>query len=54
MPYKAKIYVKYRSGWIEKAAMSSMFPKNWTMERIQQEVAFVYEKHCGKRSRKTT
>ncbi len=42
-PCKTKIYVKYKDGWIEKEATSSMFPKNWDLERIQQEVAFVYE-----------
>jgi len=48
-PYRTKIDVKYRDGWLEKEAMSSMFPKNWTMERIQQEVAFVYENTVAKK-----
>ncbi|WP_413511564.1 EndoU domain-containing protein [Myroides odoratus] len=47
-PYRAKIYVKYRDGWLEKEAVSSMFPKNWDLERIQQEVAFVYENTVAK------
>ena len=42
-PYRTRIYVKYRDGWLEKEAMSSMFPSNWDLERIKQEIAFVYE-----------
>ncbi|MDM1046626.1 EndoU domain-containing protein, partial [Myroides sp. 1354] len=47
-PYRTKIYVKYRDGWLEKEAMSSMFPSNWDLERIKQEIAFVYENTVAK------
>lgn len=44
MPFKCKIEVKYKGGeWVPKTAESTIFPKNWSKERIQEEVAFVYE-----------
>jgi hypothetical protein len=43
-PYKAQIEVKYKDGiYLEKTEISSMFPENWSFERIQEEVAWVYE-----------
>jgi len=47
-PYRTKIDVKYRDGWLEKEAMSSMFPSNWDLEQIKQEIAFVYENTVAK------
>lgn len=47
-PYRTRIYVKYRDGWLEKEAMSSMFPSNWDLEWIKQEIAFVYENTVAK------
>ncbi len=45
LPFKAQIEIKYKNGeWLEKLQTSSMFPKNWKIERIQEEVAWVYEK----------
>lgn len=44
MPFDALIEVPYRNGmWIEKTAKSSMFPKNWDIQRVKEEVALVYE-----------
>jgi len=43
VPFKAKISIRYRDGYLVKNAESSMFPKNWDIKRIQEEVAFVYE-----------
>jgi len=44
VPFKAKIKVKYKNGYyLEKETTTSMFPKNWSIERIQEEVALVYE-----------
>ncbi|MGV7105996.1 EndoU domain-containing protein [Flavobacterium sp. U410] len=43
VPFKAKISIKYKDGYLIKNANSSMFPKNWNITRIQEEVAYVYE-----------
>jgi len=44
IPFKAKISVKSLNGKsFPKLAESSMFPKNWDVKRIQQEIAYVYE-----------
>src|SRR5690606_3284285 len=49
LPFKANIEVRYKSGkWLEKPQSSSMFPENWSLERIQEEVAFVYENTVAK------
>ncbi len=43
-PFDALIEVRYKNGqWIEKQAKSSMFPKNWNIQRVKEEIAFVYE-----------
>ncbi len=49
IPFDALISVRYsaRKGygrWIEKQAKSSMFPTNWDITRVKQEIALVYEK----------
>jgi Bacterial EndoU nuclease len=49
LPFKAYIEVKYKSGWVLKANETSMFPKNWSKERIQEEVALVYENTVAKK-----
>ena len=42
--FKAKISIKYSlSQLFPKDAISTMFPKNWSLDRIKEEVAFVYE-----------
>ncbi|PWW29977.1 EndoU domain-containing protein [Chryseobacterium sp. AG844] len=43
IPFKAKISIKYKDGYLVKNAESSMFPKNWDLKRIQEEIAYVYE-----------
>lgn len=44
LPFKAKVEIEYRDGYVPKEADSSMFPKNWSLERIEEEIALVYEK----------
>jgi len=42
--FKAKVSIKYSlSQLFPKDAISTMFPKNWSLDRIKEEVAFVYE-----------
>ena len=49
LPFKAEIEIKYKNGeWLKKLQTSSMFPKNWNIERIQEEVAWVYENTVAK------
>jgi Bacterial EndoU nuclease len=44
IPFKAKVVIKSLKGKsFPKDAISSMFPKNWSKVRIQEEVAYVYE-----------
>lgn len=44
-PFDAIISIRYKNGqWIEKQAKSSFFPKNWSIERVKEEIAYVYEK----------
>lgn len=44
MPFDALISVRYKQGqWIEKQAKSSMFPKNWDIKRVKEEIAMVYD-----------
>ncbi len=50
VPFKTKISIRYRDGYLVKNAESSMFPKNWDINRIQEEVAFVYENAQKNRS----
>ncbi|REC80577.1 hypothetical protein DRF60_00035 [Chryseobacterium elymi] len=49
VPFKAKISIKYKDGYLVKNAESSMFPKNWDLKRIQEEIAYVYENTVVKR-----
>ena len=43
-PFDTLISVRYKNGqWIEKASKSSMFPKNWDITRVKEEIVFVYE-----------
>ena len=49
IPFKAKINIKSALGKkFPKDAISSMFPKNWSLERIKEEIAFVYENTVAK------
>jgi hypothetical protein len=49
VPYKAIIDIKSLKGkTFPKLQESSMFPRNWSLERIRQEVAFVYENTVAK------
>ncbi len=48
MPFDALISVRYRSQgrlgqWIDKEAKSTMFPINWNITRVKQEIALVYD-----------
>ena len=44
MPFDALISVKYKNGvFLDKVAKSSMFPKNWGITRINEEIALVYD-----------
>ncbi|WP_170108180.1 EndoU domain-containing protein [Flavobacterium sediminis] len=44
IPFRARIGVKSLKGKLfPKNEISSMFPRNWSKERIMEEVAFVYE-----------
>lgn len=43
-PFDALIEIRYRNGlWIEKQAKSSMFPENWNIQRVKEEIALVYD-----------
>lgn len=45
VPFKANVTIKSLKGKkYVKLEESSMFPKNWSLERIKEEVAWVYEK----------
>ena len=49
VPFIAKINIVSEAGKrFPKRISSSMFPKNWTYERIREEVAFVYENTVAK------
>ena len=44
-PFEVLIDIRYKNGqWIEKQAKSSMFPENWNIERVKEEIALVYDK----------
>ncbi|MCP1997086.1 EndoU domain-containing protein [Flavobacterium sp. HSC-61S13] len=48
MPFDALISVRYRvqgrlGQWIDKEAKSTMFPINWDITRVKQEIALVYD-----------
>lgn len=48
-PFRAKIDIKSLAGKLfPKREISSMFPRNWSKERIQEEVAWVYESTVAK------
>ncbi|NBL65728.1 hypothetical protein GV828_11005 [Flavobacterium sp. NST-5] len=48
-PFKAKVTIKSSGGKaFPKMAESSMFPKNWDVKRIQEEIAYVYENTVAK------
>ncbi len=42
-PFKGNVEIKYRDGFLPKKDKSSLFPKNWTLERIQGEIAIAYD-----------
>ncbi|MFC6097346.1 EndoU domain-containing protein [Flavobacterium qiangtangense] len=49
IPFKAKVTIKSLKGKkFPKFEESSIFPKNWSLERIQEEIAFVYENTVAK------
>lgn len=44
VPFDVLIEVRYKQGqWIEKQAKSSMFPKNWNIQKVKEEIALIYE-----------
>ncbi len=48
MPFDALISVRYRvqgrlGQWVDKEAKSTMFPINWDITRVKQEIALVYD-----------
>ncbi|WP_430613036.1 hypothetical protein [Flavobacterium sp. JP2137] len=48
MPIDALISIRYsirqKTGkWIDKRQKSSMFPMNWDINRVKQEIALVYD-----------
>jgi hypothetical protein len=44
-PFDALISVRYSNGqWIEKTPKSTMFPKNWDIIRVKEEISLVYDK----------
>ncbi len=44
VPFKARVTIKSLKGKLfPKSAESSMFPRNWSVKRIKEEVALVYE-----------
>lgn len=44
LPFKAKVIIKSKKGRsFPKETVSSMFPKNWSIKRIQEEVSYIYE-----------
>jgi hypothetical protein len=44
VPFRAKVIIKSLKGKLfPKDAVSTMFPKNWSIERIREEVAWVYK-----------
>ncbi|WP_169711547.1 EndoU domain-containing protein [Nonlabens spongiae] len=45
LPFKGKVKIRYRDGWLPKQDNSSLFPQNWTQERILGEVAMAYERN---------
>jgi hypothetical protein len=48
-PFRARVSVKSIKGKLfPKDAVSTMFPKNWSKERITEEVAYVYENTVAK------
>ncbi len=49
VPFVAEIKLRYKFGNLIKEGKSSMFPKNWDIKRIQEEVAYVYENTVAKR-----
>lgn len=49
LPFKARVTIKSLKGKLfPKSAESSMFPRNWSIKRIQEEVALVYENTVAK------
>lgn len=48
-PFRARVTIKSLKGKLfPKREVSSMFPRNWSKERIMEEVAFVYENTVSK------
>ena len=40
---QADIEINYKGEWFPKLQASSMFPEGWTLQRIKEECAWVYE-----------
>lgn len=48
-PFKCKINIKSKYGKVfVKSAPSSIFPKNWDIKRVREEIAWVYENSVAK------
>lgn len=44
VPFDTLINIRYKNGqWIDKVAKSSMFPINWDIKRVKEEIALVYD-----------
>lgn len=49
LPFQAQIQIRYKNGqWLDKKAMSTFFPQNWQLGRIQEEILYVYENTYSK------
>ncbi len=52
LPFDALISVRYKNGqWIDKVAKSSMFPENWDLIRVKEEIALVYDEMMKNRKK---
>ncbi|MBB4806953.1 hypothetical protein HNP38_002249 [Chryseobacterium defluvii] len=53
VPFIARVTIKSLKGEaFPKMASSTMFPKNWNIKRIQEEIAYVYENTVAKGTNK--
>ena len=51
IPFKAKVIIKsLKGGKFPKSAISSIFPRNWSKLRVQEEIAYVYDKAIKNRN----
>ncbi|MGB5981095.1 MAG: hypothetical protein WBG46_03020 [Nonlabens sp.] len=43
VPFLANVQLIYENRYLDKKALSSFFPMNWTYDRVRGEIAFIYE-----------